>query len=135
MKRNKNLIMLSRDHHYGLLLGWKIKQGIVYNVAFKEMAKYCIYFAKTALLPHFEEEENQVLSYLAYDDSYRIRTINEHLEIKAIINELCIEELPDKAILIKLTNMIEKHIRFEERELFPYVESILSSTHSIINLI
>ena len=28
MKRDKNIVPLSQDHHFGLLSGWKIKQGI-----------------------------------------------------------------------------------------------------------
>ena len=32
----------------------------------------------------------------------------------------------DGASLLDLAEMIERHIRFEERELFPYLENILS---------
>lgn len=28
MKRNENIVLLSRDHHFGLLCAWKIRQGL-----------------------------------------------------------------------------------------------------------
>ncbi|MEJ6980346.1 hemerythrin domain-containing protein [Pedobacter sp. P351] len=123
MKRNKNLIELSRDHHHGLLLGWKIKEGLKRNVSVGELANYVSHFAGEALIPHFEEEENQVLIYLDSDDEYRKRTIREHSEIRDLINNL---PENDKDILLKLADLIEAHIRFEERELFPYIEKTLS---------
>lgn len=33
MKRNENLVPLSRDHHFGLLCCWKIRQGIKKEVS------------------------------------------------------------------------------------------------------
>lgn len=63
MKRNINLIELSRDHHQGLLLGWKIKQGFKKDVSIAEITDYVIHFASEALFPHFEEEESQIMNF------------------------------------------------------------------------
>lgn len=126
MKRNINLIELSRDHHHGLLLGWKIKEGFKRNVDIGELVKYIEYFAKQALFPHFEEEENQLLSFLEDDNDYRKRLIKEHSEIRNMVLELTKENMADKAGLQTLADKLEAHIRFEEREMFPYIEKTFS---------
>lgn len=126
MKRNKNLIELSRDHHHCLLLVWKIKQGLKRNIPLDELADYIIHFAGQALFPHFEEEENQVFVYLNADDVYYKRTIKEHAELRSVIRRISIKGLTDKALLVTLVEKLEAHIRFEERELFPYIEKLLS---------
>lgn len=126
MKRNQNLIELSRDHHQGLLLGWKIKQGFKHQVPLDDLRKYIIYFAKEALFPHFEEEENQVLVYLRPDNEYYLRTLAEHREIRELISEIQTNELSTEALFLNLADKMHAHIRFEERELFPYLETTLS---------
>jgi len=126
MKRSKNLIELSRDHHHGLLLGWKIKQGLKSDVETEELLNYVSHFAAKALFPHFAEEERQVLVYLDYNDEYYKKTIEDHLEIREIINRLSPGNVSNKDLLIELAGKVERHIRFEERELFPYLERVLS---------
>ena len=126
MKRNQNLIELSRDHHQGLLLGWKIKQGFKYQVPLEEIRKYIIYFAKEALFPHFEEEEKQVLIYLEATNKFYQRTLSEHQRIRELITEIKANESSTAALFLNLADKIHDHIRFEERELFPYLETTLS---------
>lgn len=124
MKRNKNLVELSKDHHHGLLLGWKIKQGLKLGVSSKEMIKYINHFAKEALFPHFDEEENQLLPFIGAEDPFRTRTIAEHQQLKELIASLSDSSTEDA--LLNLAAVLEAHIRFEERELFPYMEMLLS---------
>ena len=126
MKRNKNLIELSRDHHHGLLLGWKIKQGFKRKVDLSEIADYIIHFANEALFSHFDEEENQVLIYLSKEDSFRKQVIAEHAEIKDLIKQISLNPLADTSAFLKLAEKLEAHIRFEERALFPHLENTLS---------
>ncbi len=126
MKRNENLIELSRDHHHDLLLGWKIKTGLKRNVPVDEIANYIVHFARQSLFPHFEEEENKVLIYLEKANPFYQRTIREHSEIRQLINQLSIKSLTDASLLTNFADTLEAHIRFEERELFPYIENVLS---------
>jgi hypothetical protein len=126
MKRNKNLVDLSRDHHHGLLLGWKIRKGLKKKVALAAIADYIIHFSKEALFPHFEEEENQVLSYLSAENGYYKRTLAEHQAIRQLILRISIKGLTDESLLLRLADELDAHIRFEERELFPHVENLLS---------
>lgn len=125
MKRNINLQELSRDHHHGLLLGWKIRQGLKLLVDPGTIADYIIYFSKEALFPHFKEEEIHILRFLADDDHYKLRTLKEHQEIADMVEELSsTAELTE--LLLKIGNTLDDHIRFEEREFFSYLESLLN---------
>lgn len=127
MKRNVNLQELSRDHHHGLLLGWKIKEGIKRNAEAKEIKQYVEYFFTEALLPHFREEEELILSYLSDRDKLKIQTIKEHQEIEQLVKELN-EPANLQANLLEIARVLENHIRFEERTLFPYIEQYLNDS-------
>lgn len=127
MKRDENLQALSRDHHHGLLLGWKIRQGLKYLVSPDLIARYIQYFSGKALFPHFKEEEATILGYLPDHDDLKIRTIAEHKELARQIEALDKADEPEAAELLKIASLLDSHIRFEERELFPYLEKQLST--------
>lgn len=128
MKRNQNLIELSRDHHHGLLLGWKIKQGFKCQIPLDEIKKYIIYFANEALFPHFKEEEEKVLIYLEPKNELYMRTLAEHRKIRELITKIAESQNPTNELYLNLADEIQEHIRFEERELFPFLEATLSDT-------
>jgi iron-sulfur cluster repair protein YtfE (RIC family) len=123
IKRNKALVSFSRDHHFGLLLVWKIRHGLLESVNPGRISNYVLYFFREDLAGHFRDEENLLFSQLPSDDSYRKRAEAEH----AIINKLVQDIGKDKqniALLRQLADELEKHIRFEERELFNHLDPI-----------
>ncbi|HCN84967.1 MAG TPA: cation-binding protein [Sphingobacteriaceae bacterium] len=126
MKRNKDLQALSRDHHHGLLLGWKIRQGLKYLSDPRIIVNYIAYFSTAALFPHFEEEEKQILTYLSISDPLKQRTLREHKNISLLIHQLTSDKEIESAGLLKIAESVDEHIRFEERELFPHLEEVLN---------
>lgn len=126
MKRNENLIELSRDHHHGLLLGWKIRRGIENETDRKLIGRYVWYFSQHSLFPHFEEEEQDVLRFLPKDDSYHQKVVEDHQQIRAMVRSITSSEEPDAEPLLELAKLLDSHIRYEERQLFPYLEQTLS---------
>ena len=42
LKRNPNLVPLSREHHFGLLFAWKLKQGLAKNTSLETMRDYVL---------------------------------------------------------------------------------------------
>ena len=52
-KRHKALQPLSREHHHGLLLSWKIRAGFSENIGPKRIKVYADWFFKNHLIPHF----------------------------------------------------------------------------------
>jgi hemerythrin-like domain-containing protein len=49
--------------------------------------------------------------------------LDEHQEIEAMVH--INENIPDATLLGNLAQAIDDHIRFEERQLFPYAERVI----------
>jgi hypothetical protein len=123
IKRNKHLQSLSREHHTGLLACWKIRQGLKKNIDPLRIKKYFLFFWEGHLKKHFEEEE--VLLFNGRGGKITLALL-QHDQIRKLVTELSntIDELP--AILQKLQSELQEHIRYEEREVFPYIEVSLT---------
>jgi len=120
LKRHKSLQPLSREHHHGLLLAWKIRTGFKKGVDIDRIKPYADWYYTSHLVPHFEMEEAHVFSILAEDHPLRIQAINEHKHIKELVNKSTDLE----HTLSSLADALEAHIRFEERVLFPEIQTI-----------
>lgn len=116
MIRDPNTAPLSRDHHTGLLFCWKIRQGLKLNVESERMLLYVHYFWHSHLRNHFAEEEN--ILFILKEDVLCDKARNEHRSIASLISQM---KEADKHLLQQLTHLLKQHIRFEERELFPYL--------------
>ena len=57
IKRNENILKLSKEHHFSLLFCWKIRHGLKTQTDCSRIIKYVQYFKTNFLLPHFSEEE------------------------------------------------------------------------------
>lgn len=123
MKRNENIILLSKDHHFGLLCSWKIRQGLKKGIEIPRIKKYVRYFWEHHLRAHFREEEQILFPSLEDDYSHRVKT--EHTQIGEAVLQTENSENPD--FLLNFANLLEQHIRFEEREWFPHLEKNLES--------
>jgi hypothetical protein len=123
MKRNEYIIPLSRDHHFGLLFCWKIRRGLALKAEPDRICAYIAYFWESHLKKHFEEEET--LLFLPDDPDCR-KAISEHKQIATLIEQLTDMGCTDGSQLTKLSDLVEAHIRYEERELFPHLEATLT---------
>ncbi|WP_434979345.1 hemerythrin domain-containing protein [Daejeonia sp. YH14] len=122
MKRNIHLIPLSHEHHYALLCCWKVREGVRKNVPYERIRQYIGYFWKQHLLRHFETEE-MVLPELD-DQALRMLMEKEHQDIARIFSR--IHQSDDSQLLLDFADALQRHIRFEERTVFPAYESALS---------
>ena len=57
IKRHQALVSYSKEHHFGLLLVWKIRQGLMNAVSPERIGKYVLFFFNEDLKTHFKEEE------------------------------------------------------------------------------
>lgn len=124
IKRSNQLAPLSREHHDGLLFVWKIKQGLEKNASLDTMRKYTLWYWKHHIKPHFFQEEKILMPYLPEDHPMGIRLKEEHSHIRELIIELDTDA--DKRHLHLLCDLLTHHIRFEERELFVFLEELLT---------
>ena len=120
LKRHKALQPLSREHHQGLLLSWKIRMGLKKNIEPKRIKVYANWFYKTHLIPHFEMEEAHIFTILGKHDKLVKRALADHKRLGRLLN-LDVEDLKT---LNKIEEELEQHIRFEERVLFPEIQKV-----------
>ena len=123
--RSEHIKTLSREHHFSLLFCWKIRQGLKTNVAVERIRKYVHYFWQHHLQPHFQEEEN--ILFAPIKDRQVQRAIDEHKYIRQQIEDLpTYSEKKQRKTLAKIADMVDEHVRYEERELFRHLERKLS---------
>ena len=136
MKRDKNLHPLSWDHHAaltGVVFTRKHLKAGADKDRMGQIAQEYAAFYKTGLLPHFRHEEEWLLPrYLRHvpaTDPDVVRLLTEHLILHRLVLDL------DQAVsagddlvapLVELTDRLEAHVRFEERDLFPKIENCLT---------
>lgn len=126
-KRDKSLVPLSREHHFGLLFCWKLRQGLKNGTDLELMRAYVRYFWESILKPHCDEEEWVLERLLPEDSTARARLKEEHRLLQALI-ELVEQGSPmNKDLFRVLEQDLSDHIRWEERELFPYLQAVVHS--------
>ncbi len=122
IKRHEALVPFSRDHHNGLLLTWKIRQGMKKNIEGDRIGEYVLFAYGNELEQHFKDEEQWLFPELPSDDPMRKQAESDHSEIRGLIKQLE-SGRSDTEVLVQFADGLEKHIRFEERELFNHLQT------------
>lgn len=130
--RHPSLLPLSHDHHHGLALALRCrKQGLgqikpMGAAGLRERAKEFLEFYRANLVAHFNAEE-QVLfplmrQQVAGCGAMIDQLVQDHEQLRRAMPQL--ESGTGLAKLIfDLGDLLERHIRTEERELFPLFEA------------
>ena len=128
MKRDEAIAPLSRDHHGSLLLAQLLKKNApLYRDLpgnAEDKAKYAQQQFEAHIKKHFEQEET--ILALAKDSHEAINTIakeiiTEHRELTALFQSLAVTTDLENT-MNTLAIALEKHIRKEERILFPLLQ-------------
>jgi hemerythrin-like domain-containing protein len=133
--RHATLQPLSRQHHQGLLVSLLLEKGLKKNASLKEMRDFIIQFWEEELRLHFEKEDFLFLP-LAYKYPQLLEGLiqlkNEHQEIRLLIQKLNNEARSEQhETIISFAKILEKHIRFEERQLFNIIQETLPEDEMI----
>ncbi len=130
-KRHPSLIPLCQDHHYGLALAIRCRKQALGQLnpgrpqGIEEHANEVKDFFLKKLCCHFEAEEMVLFPLISshYSDAKRMAAdlVHEHEQIRQGITSLDQKSELPKA-LFDLGDILERHIRREERELFPLFE-------------
>ncbi len=122
-RRHQSLIPLSHEHHDGLQLVWRLRIG---DLASRDIAlriKHAVAFYEHRLTKHFEAEERAlfaaVRAALGAEALMLDNLILEHRELAAKAAAL---KAGQEAELVPFCNLLEGHIRTEERQLFKLIE-------------
>jgi hemerythrin-like domain-containing protein len=135
MKRHKSLFPLSHDHQHGLALALKLKypkkplssaNEEEISLLKQELAdKY-----ENVLRKHFSKEEQYLVPGFEDNDLMK-QMLDEHKKLEGLYNKIVNNtegwtptEQRDKLNLFG--ELLDLHIRFEERELFPMIEKSMS---------
>ena|SRR5690606_20608652 len=124
IKRSEHIVQLSKEHHFSLLFCWKVRVGIKKEIEHDRIIDYINYFWKDHLLPHFQEED---ILFSFVDDAFVKRAYEEHNTINATVKQLNLSTKKEQAGLIShIADLVDAHVRFEERELFPHLEKAIA---------
>jgi len=124
IKRSSQLAPLSREHHDGLLFAWKIKQGLDNKTPLDKLRKYSLWYWQQHIKPHFFQEEKILMPYMPANHPMAKQLKEEHDQIRELI--LSLDAEADERDFTILADLLNKHIRFEERQLFAFLEEILT---------
>ncbi len=124
MPRTGALLSLSREHHSSLVLARAIRQAAESgdSATLPAMMQRIEEHWRTVLCEHFAREEQ--LLHLAADavDTESIdRILTEHAELRNLACGPCELDLP--ARLRRFGELLGTHVRYEERVLFPQLQS------------
>lgn len=123
MKRHPALRTLSSEHHSGLVLARKAHQAAEGSADERESAwaELSTRF-HVELEPHFQREETGLLPALRASGATPLveRTLDEHASVRRLIAA----DTSDN--LAQVADLLNAHIRFEERELFERAQQLLS---------
>lgn len=120
LKRHKVLQPYSREHHFGLLLCWKIRKGFLAEIDPARIKNYADWFYTHNLIPHFKNEEQFIFPILGNDHELVKRALTEHRRL----NRLFSSKKDIAKNLSRIEEELERHIRFEERVLFQEIQKI-----------
>lgn len=123
ISRHEALRPLSREHHFGLQLCWKIRRGFQKGVPAERVKDYCDWFYSGYLVPHFETEEKHLFPILGEKNELVAQAVSDHRRIQGLINEH--ENLEE--VLRLLEETLNNHIRFEERVLFNEIQRVATT--------
>jgi hypothetical protein len=128
MKRSAELKSLSDDHHRALVLAKRVRTAATHLTGNDVAALWQTIKRewKTGLVPHFAIEEAHLLPPVraAGGEALASRTEQDH----AAIRKYVLSGPFDETGLQQFAERLFNHVRFEERELFPFAEAKLTQT-------
>jgi hypothetical protein len=127
MKRDPALVTLSHDHHQALFVAQGLRRADRDDAGERREAFRA--FWEGGGEAHFETEERVLLPAFAEHgdahDALVLQVLGDHVELRCRARQVLAGGPPDLDALHLLGERLAEHVRLEERELFPLVESAL----------
>jgi hemerythrin-like domain-containing protein len=133
MKRSRELKPLSAEHHQALLVAFQLKKSLEGHPetagAPKDLPGILALarrFEEQVFQPHARAEEELLGRHLTPADLKRLAA--EHAELTRLIQAARTSPPADQRLsLSAFADLLERHVRWEERELFQYAEANLGA--------
>lgn len=131
IKRHESLYPLSHHHHDALFLALKLRR------AGTEKSKLTVDEIKSELnqfwdpggQQHFREEEEILLpayaQYANIDKPEITEMLLEHVSVRSLVDKIQKAETELEPMMRELGDLLESHVRKEERIIFPMIEEAL----------
>lgn len=130
-KRSRELKPLTSEHEQALLLAFQLKKGLAGHSesagAPKDLPGLLAFarrYETQVLLPHTRAEEELLSRHLPEADVRRL--VAEHAEMRRLLQAASGRPQDARSALSQFAELIERHVRWEERELFPALLAVLS---------
>jgi hemerythrin-like domain-containing protein len=128
MRRSRALKPLSSEHHQALLVAFQLKKGLAGHSESAGAPKdlpgllsLARRFEESVLRPHTRAEEDVLGRHLAAEDMRRLA--GEHEELRRLLATAKGSQPAElRSALGAFADLLERHVRWEERELFPAAE-------------
>jgi hypothetical protein len=132
LKRSRELKPLSSEHEQALLVAFQLRHGISGHgdsagapkdlPGLVALAKR---YDETVLVPHTRAEEELLAGHVSAVDLSRLKS--EHIELRRFLSDATDARPQEmRAALARFADLLERHVRWEERELFPALEAAMT---------
>ncbi len=132
-RRHDALTPLTHDHHHALAQARRLKDvaKLEDEAAARNTVNDFVNFYFGRAIRHFHEEEELFFAPLVDEEQARdliLRAVSDHLRLHAMIRtvkrQLSSGDV-DPELLDRVATLLTEHVRFEEQELFPLIESMI----------
>jgi quercetin dioxygenase-like cupin family protein len=128
VQRHSALVHLSHDHHHALVAARRLRRAAEADADPAEaVATFTAFFAAETAV-HFREEEESLFPLVAEFEEARpllVEVLLDHQRLRALVRRLEQEDDVREA-MAETGQLLEAHVRREERQLFPLIERLVS---------
>jgi hypothetical protein len=128
VKRHQALVPLSHDHHHALVAAQRLRRAAEGDGDPGAAVAAFVSFFATNTLPHFREEEERWFPLVAEVDEARsplLAALLDHQRLRSLVTQM--EQARDVHLMRDVAELLEAHVRREERELFPLLERLAAA--------
>jgi hypothetical protein len=132
-RRKRELKPLSSEHEQALLIAFQLRHGLSGHGdsagAPKDLPGLVALarrYDETVFSPHTRAEEELLPGHVPEEDLRRL--VAEHEEMRRCLEQArSARPAEGRAALARFADLLERHVRWEERELFPALERAITS--------
>jgi hemerythrin-like domain-containing protein len=137
MKRHPALVPLSHDHHHALVEARRLRRAADSPESVAVATAFLRFFADDTVRHFREEEELLFPSVVEFEEAREllVQALLEHQRLHALTAQLQHSVTTGGAVddlMRELGDLLEAHVRLEERQLFPLIERLLKDVTGLL---